>query len=174
LGFIKGLFLIGFIILNALFQNDEVISWEKSRKLTWEDFKDEPQNDRAAAVTASGITYEFSTNKMNGKIVDVNFKVSTYFYPHKSWFRPEVCDALILGHEQLHFDITEVFARKFIKLLATIKITTNIKNEVSEIYRNINKELNDYQNLYDTDTNFSRNSDQQKDWEKKVTNLLKN
>lgn len=175
MGFIKGLFLLGFVfILNTSFQNEEVILWEKSRKLTWEDFKGDPENNRAAAVTASGLTYQFSTTKKNGNIVDVDFIVFSHFYPNKSWYRPAVSDAVILGHEQLHFDITEVFARKFSKQLVEKKFTNNVKREVQEIYRTINKELNDFQNLYDEETNFSRNREQQNIWESKIVQLLKN
>ena len=175
MGFIKTLFLVCFIfILTVPNQDEEVIIWDKSKKLSWEDFKGAPENNRAAAVTASGLTYQFSTTKKNGHIVEVDFTVVSYFYPNKSWYRPEVCDEIILGHEQLHFDITEVYARKFTKLLKEKKFTNNVKNEVKQIYSSINSELNDFQNLYDTETNFSRNREQQLAWELKVKKLLAN
>ena len=173
MGFIKALFIFCFVfVLNEPFQNEEAILWDKSRKLTWEDFKGAPENTRAAAVTASGLTYEFSTTKKNNQVVDIDFTVSSHFYPSKSWYRPEVCDTVILGHEQLHFDITEVYARKFIKLLKAKKFSNNVKNEVKQIYNTINSELNDFQNLYDSETNFSRNREAQLAWELKVKKLL--
>ena len=159
-------------VLSEPNQDEEVILWEKSKNLTWDNFKGVPENNRAAAVTASGLTYEFSTTKKNNQVVAIDFTVSSHFYPNKSWYRPEVCDEVILGHEQLHFDITEVYARKFIKLLKQKKFTDNVKNEVKQIYSTINSELNEFQNLYDSETNFSRNREAQLTWELKVNKLL--
>ncbi len=153
-------------------QEEEVVLWDSDFKLQWSDFKGKPQNDRAAAVTSSGLTYRFSTTKRNNDVVSVDFVVSSYFYPNKSWYRPEVCDAIILSHEQLHFDITELFARKFRKRLQEAKFTNNVKAEVKAIYKQINIELNDFQNLYDLETNFSRNREQQLLWNKKIANAL--
>ena len=79
-----------------------------------------------------------------------------------------------MGHEQLHFDITEVYARKLRQELAKTKFSKNAKAEVKEIYRNILKELNDFQNKYDSETNFSRDTVQQLIWNKKIKKALNN
>lgn len=161
-------------VLSRHIQDEETIVWESSRKLNWTDFKGVPENTRAAAITASGLTYEFSTIKKNGAVVVIDYKVSSCFYPHKSWYRPEVCDTIILNHEQLHFDITEVYARELRKRLKEKKFTSNVKNEVKTIYRQITIELNKYQEQYDTATNFSRNREQQLSWNKTIAETLAN
>tara|TARA_R110002050_G_scaffold267266_2_gene408878 strand:- start:25860 stop:26336 length:477 start_codon:yes stop_codon:yes gene_type:complete len=153
-------------------QDEETILWQSSRKLNWTDFKGVPENNRAAAITASGLTYQFSTTKKNGEVVAIDYEVSSYFYPDKSWYRPEVCDTIILSHEQLHFDITELYAREFRRRLKVQKFTSNVKNEVKAIYREINIELNKYQDQYDTETNFSRNREQQLFWNKTIAEAL--
>jgi hypothetical protein len=173
LSLIKGF--IALIICSSFIfeiQDDEVMLWNSDLKLQWSDFRGEPQNNRAAAVTASGLTYRFSTSKKNGDVVAVDFVVSSYFYPNKSWYRPEVCDSVILSHEQLHFDITELFARKFRERLKEVKFTNNVKAEVKAIYKKVNLELNDFQNLYDSETNFSRNREQQLLWNRKIAIAL--
>ena len=48
----------------------------------------------------------------------------------------------------------------------------NIKAKVKSIYREINKELDDFQNLYDAETNFSRDLDKQEEWMLKITKAL--
>ncbi|MBD0778990.1 DUF922 domain-containing protein [Maribacter sp. ANRC-HE7] len=155
-------------------QEYETIAWSPVRKLVWEDFKGEvPENNRAAAVTASGITYQFSTQ--GTKVgMEIDFKVTTLFYPNKSWYQPHLCDAFILGHEQLHFDISELYAQKMRERLEAADFTHNVKAEVKSIYREILEELDAYQDLYDIQTNFSRDSVQQSLWENKVREELKN
>lgn len=156
------------------FQDYETISWSSENKLTWKDFKGEaPSNDRAAATTASGISYQFSTNSIDGEI-ELDYKVSTFFYPNKSWYQPHLCDSVVLSHEQLHFDISELYARKMRSRLASSTFTKNVKAEVKMIYKEILKELEDYQNLYDDQTNFSRDVEQQVIWNHKIEEALKN
>lgn len=156
-------------------QELETISWSE-RKLTWEDFKGEPpQSDRVAATTASGISYRFTTLSNTSKHLKVNFEISTHFYPNESWYKPELCDDIILGHEQLHFDITELFARKLRKEFSQATFDhTNIKSKVKSIYNKNNKELSAFQNRYDAETNFSRNRKNQRIWNLKIKEALEN
>ena len=155
-------------------QDYETIAWSSENKLTWKDFKGKaPSNDRAAATTASGISYQFSTNSIDGDI-ELDYKVSTFFYPNKSWYQPHLCDYLILSHEQLHFDISEIYARKMRKRLATDTFTQNVKEEVKLIYEEILEELEEFQDLYDDQTNYSRDIQQQLIWNNKIEEALKN
>ena len=155
-------------------QDYETVAWSSENKLTWKDFKGKaPSNDRAAATTASGISYQFSTLGSNGEI-EIDYEVSTFFYPNKSWYQPHLCDSVILSHEQLHFDISELFARKMRNRLATSKFTQNVKAEVKQIYREILEELEDFQNCYDDQTNFSRDLEQQLLWNAKIAEALEN
>lgn len=177
MGSIKFIFV--FLILGLLSfqpnQEYETISWRANNRLTWNDFKGKaPVNDRAAAITASGITYRFSTSG-NPDQLEVDFKVDTYFYPNKSWYQPALCDDVILSHEQLHFDISELYSRKLRKELSETSYTRkNIKAKVRAMYRKNNEALNDFQNQYDESTNFSRNREQQAIWNKKIADALFN
>ena len=151
----------------------ETIAWSQDRKLSWEDFKDKaPKNARAAATTASGITYQFSTRGTRDKM-ELDYEVRTFFYPNKSWYQPHLCDSLILSHEQLHFDISELFARRMRQRLASGTFTQNVKAEVKVIYREILEELEAFQDLYDNQTNFSRDIEQQLLWNTKIREALK-
>ena len=119
-------------------QEYETIAWSSETRLSWKDFKGKPTNDRAAAITASGITYRFSTSGTRDNL-EVDFEISTYFYPNKSWYQPHMVDSVILSHEQLHFDISELFARKFQKQLSETTFTReNVKQRVKSLY---NKKL---------------------------------
>ena len=161
------LMLIGFCSVVA--QNTvETIPWSEERRLTWDDFKGEiPENAMAAAITASGISYKYSANLMFNE-VNLDFEVNTFFYPMGSWYKPALCDSVVLSHEQLHFDITELFARKMRKKLRQSTFSDNVKAEVRNIYNSILKELNDYQERYDWETDFSRKPLAQKRWVERV------
>ena len=104
--------------------------------------------------------------------MEVDFTVKCFFYPEKSWYKAEICNAVVLSHEQLHFDIAELFARKFRRQLDSTRFTRNIKAEVRAIYRKINEELAAFQDRYDTETDFSRNVGQQKAWNANIRAAL--
>lgn len=173
MGFVKAIIAASLLFLISIGIQEETILWEKDRRLTWEDFKGTPNNNRAAAITASGLTYRFSTVKKDNQVVRVDFKVSSFFYPQKSWYIPAICDSITLKHEQLHFDITEVFAEKFRKRLAKTTFTNNVKAEVKIIYDEINVALQKFQNKYDLETDFSRNRENQANWNQKIDSLLR-
>ena len=152
---------------------DDTISWNENRKLTWADFKDRPNlNSGAVALTASGITFGFSIQKSGGKPVSFNTTVESLFYPDKSWYITERADSYILGHEQLHFDIAELFARKMRMQLSKMTFTKNVKKEIKQVYQATLKALQAYQKEYDRATNFSRNREQQLVWVKKINKIL--
>lgn len=161
-----GLFSIG------VAQEEETIPWSADRKLQWSDFKGSYlKTEWAAATTASSISYQFSTFEKDGQLY-ADFKVGCEFYPKKSWYRPELCDSVILSHEQLHFDIAELYARKMRKRLAETKFTKNIREEVKAVYKNVLKELYIFQNKYDHETNFSRDLEEQQLWNKTIGEAL--
>jgi len=141
----------------AASQDYETIPWNSKRKLTWNDFQGKNR---------------FSTSGTRDNM-KVDFKIDTFFYPAKSWYDPSLCDEGILKHEQLHFDISEIYARKMKKRLANESFTySNVKSRVKTIYKEIMQELDEYQNQYDDETNFSRDREQQILWNSKIEELL--
>lgn len=158
----------------SLGQEEESILWNREHKLSWANFKAEPIADsKVAATTASGLSYQFSTTEEDGKY-ELDYTVSTFFYPERSWYQPQICDEVILSHEQLHFDISELFARKMRKIMDSTTFTKDVKAEVKAIYRQINKDLAAYQQVYDNETNYSRNLEQQESWNRKIEDALRN
>lgn len=154
-------------------QEEAAIPWDAGRKLSWSDFRARPEGKQwAAATTASGISYEYSA-KETGEGYELDFSVGAFFYPDKSWYQPELCDTLVLSHEQLHFDISELYARKMAGIMAATRFTGNARAEVKAIYQQILKELGEFQSRYDRETNFSRDKEKQLLWNRKVDMALK-
>jgi len=152
---------------------EEGVLWNDSLRLTWSDFKGKvPPAAVPAATTASGISYSYSANLLHHE-VKLDYKVNAYFYPNESWYKPEVCTENTLEHEQLHFDIAELYARKMRNQLERTSFSDDVKAEVRKIYQDILRELQDFQDQYDWETNFSRNREKQIEWNHKIAKALK-
>lgn len=155
-------------------QDEPVISWSTSYKLSWSDFKGKPnQRVSAVAVTASGISFGYTIKETDRQVVDFSTEVYAHFYPEKSWYKSERANSHILGHEQLHFDITELYARKFRYRISKLKLSNAIKSELKALQKSINLELKQLQDQYDTESNYSRNFEAQAKWEAYVAEELK-
>ena len=92
------------------------IKWNEDRKLTWDDFKAAPlKMGSTAAMTTTHLGFSYSV--ANGKIT---YKIDCQFEKNKSWGL--VKNDWILKHEQGHFDIAEIFARKLNKSLTNTNL----------------------------------------------------
>ena len=147
--------------------NDDVIQWKSSYRLNWNDFKAAPPPNAAnAALTSSGILIKFTSNGES-----LTYEISCNFVKTSSWGR--VKNDHILSHEQGHFDIAEIYARKLNKELKEYCYNDrSVGKDVNTIYKTVMGELLDMQNLYDQQTDYSRNFGQQKEWLVKIDNYL--
>ena len=161
------------IVVLCFFKNDQSIKWQDNYKLSWSDFKGVPnKNSDAAAVTSSGITFGYRLSKVNDNVESINVELSAHFYPEKSWVKPNDADNHILGHEQLHFDITELHARKLRRAILEIALSNSIHEELDAIHLKMITDLNMLQNLYDNETDFSRNHESQVEWQNYIKREL--
>lgn len=144
------------------------IVWDEARNLTWNDFKGKPEKTSPyLALTTSGIYFS-----INGTPSDLKIEVKSYFDPSASW-RKEENDEL-LRHEQWHFNITEIFARKMRKeMLKMVLKKSSIKQQLSQLHAQINSNCKAYQQKYDNETDHSKKPEKQKEWEKKLLIELK-
>lgn len=134
---------------NNSFENDSIIYWSESRKLVWDDFQGEKDTSQfnnkygvALAISVVDIIFSYSSK---------HIIVFASFDKKDSWTVTESKD--VLGHEQLHFDIAELFARKIRKAFSELK-----KNNVSDysvydsIFVKYTKEMTEYNNKFDKNT----------------------
>jgi len=146
------------------------IQWCEGHQLEWNDFKGRvPTMSSSAAQTAYEIGYDID---MNGR--EFEFIVTCNFLPHKSWVRKKGANDYILRHEQLHFNIAEIYARKIRKELNETHITVNnLQSKADKIYFKNWNALTKMQRDYDRETNHSINKKEQAEWDAKITKLLK-
>ena len=154
--------------------NGYTIDWQNHYKLKPSDFKANKKWNlgNTVANTYSGFGYSITDN--DGKITGSIF---VRFYCDKSWFKPNIDNAedisYILKHEQLHFDICELFGRKMYKeILSLIRSNRLSQRNIDKIQLKLEKQYSNYQKAYDKETNHSINVNEQRRWEKKVENEL--
>jgi hypothetical protein len=149
------------------------MQWNENRQLTWNDFRGVPDaGDSYVASTNSGMSFSFSYKVVNGKTT-MEYEILCNFYPELSWFKPNLVSPYILGHEQTHFDISELYARKLRKAMEETSFSNNRKEEVSEIYQNLEKSRQELQTKYDFETDHSNNEPVEIQWRHFVANELK-
>jgi len=147
---------------------ENLIDWASTRRLSWEDFKAQPDGSSVnAALTSTNINIDYSFNNR-----DFKYKIRCQFDPGKSWGR--IKNDYILSHEQAHFDIAEIHARLLHKALKNYKFNSKTANQdIGEIYQRYMNEHKEMQEKYDDETNFSRNEEKQTAWQKKIASILK-
>jgi len=164
-----------FVVFQTSMSQDKEIQWRADEKLTWNDFQAKPDYSHPyAAITYSGISYGFSADIINGE-VKVNYDINCFFVVNKSWVKKRYLnDNELLVHEQLHFDITELFVRKFRKKLSEMTFSKNVKSEIKTVYKAITKDKVKMQELYDEETDHSKKKIKQKEWEVSIASQLQN
>ena len=147
----------------------DTIYWKPDNSLKWSDFKGTPdQHSPYLALSSAGITYSVSYNNSS-----TEYTVKAFFVMPKSW-RKINADSNVLRHEQLHFDITELFARKLVKELSAIPIKKRTDQEyIIKMAEQVIAEKNKYQETYDRETKRGTNIPVQEQWQKLVMEQLK-
>lgn len=145
----------------------ETIPWTPTRKLAWDDFLCAPQKggDAVASTSTSlGIAYQVK----NGELT---YHITCHFSKHKSW--GSLKTDYILAHEQAHFDITELHARKLYEALYNYEYNpASFKTDIAAIYEGIVKEKEAMQEAYDGETDHSRKRRVQYEWLEKIDTML--
>lgn len=154
--------------------SSDTIYYTPPQKLVWDDFRGKPvPNHFGGAVTASGFSFTADT-KYDGDDITINFYVSAFFTKHDSWRKPGINSPYHLEHEQKHFDITYINARKFVAELRKARFTKrNIKTLPGEIFNKAYDDNTAMQQQYDRETNHSINNTAQEQWNKKIDAMLK-
>ncbi|MDT0650769.1 DUF922 domain-containing protein [Autumnicola edwardsiae] len=165
----KSFFLTLFLVCTSFVfaQNEkEKIQWDKNTPLTWSDFRGEPSSSSDfKASTNSGMSISWSLSKSGNKVVLEDYEVIANFYPDQSWKKETIKKKeYILGHEQLHFDISELHARKLRKALAGYEGGKNIQKDLTAIYRKYEKERVRMQNMFDAESVHSRVEEEELKW----------
>jgi hypothetical protein len=135
------------------------IPWSKDYQLQWKDFEAPAKNDdHYDAFISCRIDYNQSGNKVN---------VFCYFKKNESWHIEGKQSEDLLKHEQYHFHIAEVYARRFRKQIAETGV-----RDISKKFQAQIDESREAQKNYDEETNHSKNTKAQEKWERYINEEL--
>lgn len=168
------LFLLTFkIAIPQTVAQKDTLFWDKGIKLKKQDFKlllieDTNYYNSFDILLTSPISYYYNWNpKKENSIVDIY----CLFNRRNSWIT-DTTKAKI-EHEQIHFDIAEIYVREIRQKLAIKRNqrNTNYNKYVRIINRFVHK-AHRMQNRYDEETNFGKSIDKHHKWRKKIDSLL--
>jgi len=139
----------------------DTIYWSEDYKLTWNDFKGQPDYNiqSISALSSSGLMH--SKGCKNGKII---YEVLSYFEKRESWVKAEAYTDHHLKHEQIHFDITELYARKLRQALSEKKFICGQEAAFELFVSKFIKDWHRVQHNYDSTSRHSINREVQAEW----------
>jgi hypothetical protein len=149
---------------------DNKLAWSEE-PLKWENFEAEADLVKPYdANTNSGISYSWSL-KVKGDSSDFQFEVESWFYPEQSWVKKNKKSEYLLAHEQLHFDISELVARKLRRALEDVEVVgePELKEALEQLYQKNADVWTALQKEYDVETRHGQDSYAQKKWKEKIT-----
>ena len=143
---------------------ERYIEWRADTKLTWDDFKGPADSESSKiAMTKSKLKYKWDCDEGEFK-----FTITARFDRGKSWKQGKITDH-ILAHEQLHFDITELYARKMRRFLTKLEDPCDLSSdEMKEKMTRILEKWDNRQKQYDRETHHSKDHPEQERWEQMI------
>jgi hypothetical protein len=149
-------------IASTAYCQENYLTWNEKKPLDWVDFSG-PTKDSSTfdAESFAEVRFTYSFNSL----VDFKFDVSAAFNKNTSWYKKENQSPYLLKHEQLHFDIAELFAKKLKAEFDNYTYTANFRNEITEIFEKKKIQYHLMQDKYDKETSHSLNTEKQRQWE---------
>lgn len=165
-----------FCLLAANVVLGQTIFWEEGKKLRWENFKSSVNKVNTLNVAAySNCGWEYSVVKPTNPALPVKIEIKAVFNEDKSWKDTRKIDEYILMHEQRHFDIAELFVRKFRKHVAEKIINSGDYDRLfKSIYNMVSSEYKHFQTVYDRDTRHGMNEERQSEYNAVISQELEN
>jgi lipopolysaccharide export LptBFGC system permease protein LptF len=132
------------LVCISVIQANNLIPWSASRKLTWSDFTGNPDPHTSnAALTSSNINIEYGYDEKGFK-----YSITCNFDKNRSWVR--IKNNEVLAHEQGHFDLAEINARRLNKLMKAYHFNAKTANtDLNKLYGDAMKQHRLEQTQYD-------------------------
>lgn len=156
------------------FQNDgtfsqtavsDTLRWHKDYRLTWDDFQGS-DNGQSPFSAQSNCIYTLKTiPSFSNDTLYVTEVLHACFTKKASWVKDDSHQDSLLMHEQLHFDLCELYGRKFRKRLSEQSLSLlKFDDEIKRIFEATWKEYSTAQQLYDAETEHGIIREKQDQW----------
>ncbi|MBW7674390.1 DUF922 domain-containing protein [Chryseobacterium chendengshani] len=150
------------------------IEWGPEKKLVWNNFKSKINNQYGKDIVAyTHCGWVYSVVKSSNPKGAAKVNIETVFNEDKSWKDDKRINDYVLNHEQKHFDIAEIYARKIRKeIIEKIKTTSDYDKFFQTLYNRIVKDYKNFQALYDGVTEHGMNKEKQAEYDILISSEL--
>ena len=149
----------------VLYGDQNEVEWDENKPLIWKHFKGKVPQKKTSQVAMTHVSFHCSMETKNSILL------THRFVKDKSWVKKDKKLPRILIHEQYHFNISEVFARRMRRELS--KLTIPSGENVQAIFDEWMKKYREEQELYDKETSHSKIKASQLSWQEKIDRELK-
>lgn len=155
--------------------NEGLLLWNDSCLLSWDNYK-------ITKVDTNSIYKAETFTKVKVKNLGFNedsifFHIGTFFNEKKSYKTVGFMNRDLLVHEQLHFDISEIAARKIRKAYSKYVSTDGslyiTSKYIKSTFNKFIAEADSLDYLYDKESNHGINYKEQARWNEKISKILK-
>jgi hypothetical protein len=161
------------IPMNLLSQDtDSLKCWSSNDRLKWSDFRGKRPEEGDLSNLSAFTGYKFIIIPLKRDAL-LDYRVKMIFKKYESWKIDTT--GYLLKHEQLHFDIGELYARKIRRAIQGVldRIPNPTENDFRLVIRKLYAENADMQDAYDNDTYHGIIKESQTKWERKIELELK-
>jgi hypothetical protein len=162
-------FLVCFFTITFFQTKDPtIITWNENAKLKWSDFRDFSNKKYKYGATSAVYLY-YNPQLLSNDSINITIKAN--FDRSQSWYIRALARNELLSHEQLHFDIVELFARKFRKRLLDFNDSldfASLQKRCEVEFMELQNQCNMMQNQNDVETSHGVDPEAQDEWDKNV------
>jgi hypothetical protein len=151
------------------FEKRDTILWcPNEYKLRWSDFQGKNQESDFSAQ--SNCMFIFSARPEMGRdTMFLYLQLSACFARKTSWVKTGITSDSLLAHEQLHFDICELYIRKLRKRLMEMDLDPmQYQKQIQPVFNEVWMEYQQSQALYDEQSQHGLISSEQNRWKNEV------
>jgi hypothetical protein len=147
----------------------DTLDWQTAGKLAWADFQGPPEDDiLVGARTFTTLKYTLIDDDTACRVI-----VHCWFLKKMSWRSDKDTSRYKLQHEQGHFDITEIYARKLRKAYREYEYSKmSLAGDIATIFSRICAEKTECNNAYDKETINSLYGKKQAEWDQNIASML--
>jgi hypothetical protein len=151
---------------------DRYLFWKPEARLRWPDFRGHVRVEDEDAASASYIGFLHQITKCakgDSMILDTR----AFFNKSNSWVKIPAVNPSLLSHEQLHFDLAELYSRRFRQAILSVKANERDFIETADsLFRYYAAKSDTIHFDYDLETNHGLNEASQRKWDRIVRNGL--
>ncbi|MCG8372761.1 MAG: hypothetical protein MI700_04480 [Balneolales bacterium] len=155
-------------------KHERAIEWSPDRRLSWQDFKGDSRFSSNKSFSAESFITLKVEQDYYSKPFSSNILVINKFETNLSWVRQDQNHRQdLLIHEEFHFHLSEVYARKMRKEFFDLQLNMEEdRMEIDSIFTEIRADYLRRQERYDLITDHGKKKKEQREWERAIEREL--